>query len=218
MITVKQIEKAIGLTAFEWAGNCYAVAKAVLDTNVVLEGTLRYGHYLGDVHPLSRFWDITCAAGFVRHGWIERPDGSIVDPTRWVFECVSPYVYVGINDCYDAGGNIFRMVSQKPAPNWRRKKGERINLDLPWTAKCFVHALLKDYSGSYSHEQGRWLANLSLYTLSPFAKEIFTALKDVGMIACIPIDNQDIVFGKNERKLIKSQQLCQNSTKEKKKS
>lgn len=34
-------------------------------------------------------------AGFCRHGWVELEDGCVLDPTRWVFEHVEPYIYVG---------------------------------------------------------------------------------------------------------------------------
>ena len=40
--------------------------------------------------------------GFPLHTWIKCADGTIIDPTRWVFEGVLPYVYKGSNDHYKA--------------------------------------------------------------------------------------------------------------------
>ena len=37
------------------------------------------------------------------HTWIEKLDGTVVDPTRWVFEGVWPYIYEGPRDWYDKG-------------------------------------------------------------------------------------------------------------------
>lgn len=35
------------------------------------------------------------------HVWIETPKGLVIDPTRWVFEGVWPYLYRGPRDHYD---------------------------------------------------------------------------------------------------------------------
>ena len=38
---------------------------------------------------------------FVPHGWIVTNEDEVVDPTRWVFENVEPYIFVGIDDHAD---------------------------------------------------------------------------------------------------------------------
>ena len=42
------------------------------------------------------------AQGRPVHVWIELPDGTVLDPTRWTFEGVWPYVYQGPADFYGA--------------------------------------------------------------------------------------------------------------------
>lgn len=49
---------------------------------------------------LKKQWR-TDAKGHVVHTWVEMPDGSIIDPTRWVFEGSWPYTYRGVADFYD---------------------------------------------------------------------------------------------------------------------
>lgn len=80
-----------------------------------VQGEVRYGNWMGPIHP-----DCPEFGGrpFAHHGWVEKADGSIVDPTRWVFEHVKPYIYEGPNDHYDAGGNEIREArigSRPPA-------------------------------------------------------------------------------------------------------
>lgn len=97
-LTAQAVADAIQVPLHEWPGNCYAIACAVLKSGMV-RGRATYGHYYGYISPLSipfggRKWS--------RHGWITRRK-TIVDPTRWVFEAVKPYIYVGpVNDAdYD---------------------------------------------------------------------------------------------------------------------
>jgi len=100
-LTVADVENAIGVPVKDWSGQCYAVACAILRAKL-LKGRPAYGHWIGDVHPKSPFYERT-RVPFQRHGWIvveergphaERP-GLIVDPTRWVFEAKEPYIFVG---------------------------------------------------------------------------------------------------------------------------
>lgn len=104
MITlIPQIEYLIGLTTEEWKGNCYAVAVACVDAGVV-EGEAEYGIWEGPIAPGSFFEGRPLA----RHGWVRLPDGQIWDPTRWVFENVEPYIYVGSDEFYDFGATRLR--------------------------------------------------------------------------------------------------------------
>jgi len=57
-------------------------------------GRARHGHWTGDVAYGSHF-DRRAQLPFIAHGWIQLDDGRVLDPTRWVFENVAPYLYVG---------------------------------------------------------------------------------------------------------------------------
>jgi len=184
----EKLAKAIDWPVAEWPGNCYGVAAAIVKAGLV-EGVAVYGHWLGPVHPDGYFGDRT-GLPVVQHGWILSPEGEIIDPTRWVFENVQPYIYVGRNDAaYDEGGNAVRewLLSPCPAPTGERK----FTLTLGPTVLRKVQKLLGDQSTSFTNEQVFWLANLPYDRLRPFAPEIYAAFKEHEHIeAYIPIDNR----------------------------
>lgn len=91
--TLEQCEKAIGEKAEAWVARCYEISCAIVAAGLV-DGEAVYGHWLGDVAPGSHFADRGRMA-FIQHGWILLKDGRVLDPTRWVFENVAPYLYVG---------------------------------------------------------------------------------------------------------------------------
>ena len=83
-----------------YAGRCDAAVEDLLDNGV--EGQRRDGVWTGPragwgfKHTRWR----TDAHGFPVHVWIERAGGTVIDPTRWVFEGVWPYLYEGPADHY----------------------------------------------------------------------------------------------------------------------
>ena len=81
------------------AGRCDIAVEALL---LRVSGIRRDGVWLGG-HAMwgfgYRYWRCDAQRHPI-HVWIERPDGTIVDPTRWVFEGVWPYVYEGPADLY----------------------------------------------------------------------------------------------------------------------
>lgn len=91
--TLAECEKAIGEKAQAWVARCYEISCAIVKAGLV-DGDAVYGHWIGPVSPKSHF---ARARGlpFVPHGWILLKDGRVLDPTRWVFENVEPYLYVG---------------------------------------------------------------------------------------------------------------------------
>ena len=112
LLDVSRIAERIGMDFSDWPGNCYAVACQMLKCKMV-KGRPAYGNYHGPVAPSSMFF----GKKVVRHGWIERADGMIVDPTRWVFEGVEPYIYEGLPSMeYDEGANLLRARFARPAP------------------------------------------------------------------------------------------------------
>ncbi|MFI5222680.1 MAG: hypothetical protein ACHQX3_00295 [Nitrospirales bacterium] len=187
MLSIQAVVEAIQIPLDSWPGNCYTIAAAMHRADLVPGGLLRYGHYLGPVAAASIFH----GRPLVPHGWIEAPDGSIVDPTRFVFEAREPYIYKGPNNQqYDAGGNVFRKQNEGEAP---QPSGQEITLlvELPPRIK----ALLRNEGPNYTFSQLFWLANLSLFTLADDALDVYLALIDVDLAALIPIDNRRIVLG-----------------------
>lgn len=89
-LTVADVEKAIGVPATRWEGNCYSIATKIVEAGLV-GGAAVYGHYTG---PISRhgYWKDRVNNSIVRHGWILLKDGRILDPTRWSFEAKDPYL------------------------------------------------------------------------------------------------------------------------------
>lgn len=185
MIKVSEAVKKIGIPVKEWDGACYAIACTFVRCGVV-KGKPAYGHWRGPISPKSSFAG-RGALGFVHHGWIELPNQKICDPTRWVFEAVKPYIYVGYNDYYDAGGNVFReeIMEQPPAFNPTEKV---VSFPSITTAVSFLG------SPPYCFGQLFWLANLPLPYLGEDAKKIYTALKNASFGALVPIDNYRMVM------------------------
>lgn len=92
--TLAECETAIGEPANAWAGRCYEISCKIVKAGLIDGGEAVYGHWVGPVHPESRFANRR-GLPFVLHGWIQLEDGCVIDPTRWVFEHVEPYLYVG---------------------------------------------------------------------------------------------------------------------------
>jgi hypothetical protein len=92
--TLHEAVIALGSPPETWVGNCYAIAYQLVEAGLV-EGRAVYGHYLGPIAKDSFFSEKGLAVGFVPHGWVLMGDGRVLDPTRWVFENVEPYIYVG---------------------------------------------------------------------------------------------------------------------------
>lgn len=97
------IADTISWPADKWKGNCYAVATAIHKAGLI-DGKVEYGFWLGPIAEGSHFEN----RPLTRHGWVRLPDKTIYDPTRWVFENVAPYIYVGEDDHYDPAMRSFR--------------------------------------------------------------------------------------------------------------
>jgi hypothetical protein len=197
--TLAECEQALGEPASTWTARCHEIASALVRAGVV-DGRSVYGHYLGQVAAESRFarqarW------GFVPHGWISLPDGRVLDPTRWTFECVEPYLYLsptateaGARE-YDEGGNRLRVQMLEPPPAFDAA-GKAFVLDLDGETRRYVHDFLLDGSPGVSLRQLVWLANLPLQLLADHARPLFHAIEQVGHGAFIPTDNRERVTGK----------------------
>lgn len=197
-VSPKQIAEKIGIPDFEdWKGNCYGLACSFVEDEIV-EGKAVYGHWLGPIAETSFFAERRYMP-FVQHGWVRMADDKIVDPTRWVFEDVKPYIYEGYDDeeYYDEGGNKWRESRHglPPEPNAKERS---IKYTLTGEAKLFVFDLLglHKMTATIKFNQIFWLANCSPTTLGCYCKEIYEWLISVGQSSLIPIDNRIMVLGR----------------------
>jgi hypothetical protein len=191
-LKAEDVADAIDIPLSEWPGNCYGIACAILKAGLV-EGRAVYGHFLGTSAPGSIFY----GKPLVHHGWIETPDGKIVDPTRWVFECAQPYLFVSPTretKDYDEGGNVYRLKTEKPAPAFNPK--EQL-FSLSAEAVPMINGMLKrpNADNQVCISEMFWLANLSLYTLSDMAKPLYEELERLDMLSLVPVDNKWKIMG-----------------------
>ena len=200
-VSVKQAERVLGEPATEWAKCCFEIAAAFVERGLV-DGVAVYGHWVGPVSEASVFRNASHEAlGFVRHGWVVLPDGQVCDPTRWVFEAVEPYVYVGPADHYDEGGNNWRARTESAQPPPFDEDDEVLELDqrvLPDSkAWSFVEKLLDLYEapepGQITLSQLHWLAHRDPRQFGGHARALYAAIDKLGHGALIPIDNKRMV-------------------------
>jgi len=209
-LTIEQVSKAIDWHPDGWEGNCYAVACQILKAGLV-KGRAVYGAWYGGINK-SGYWAHRAGTPFVRHGWIELPDGRILDPTRWSFEAVEPYIWIGPGDSreYDEGNNTLaeRMLPRNPWPEPDGSKTYRFEL-LAEIVRDVEHygAELTDEEIDgldYRHidcdltgPQVLWLANfpLTLYGNRDHAREVYTQIAEHGFQAYVPMDNWKAVMG-----------------------
>src|SRR5262245_61976041 len=103
---VYKIAEAINTALSDWPGSCHRICKRMLEAELLPEGaklvsgrwlgTKFYGKYRDEILAWSED-----GVSSRRHTWIELADGTVVDPTRYVFEGAKPYIYVGVKDEYE---------------------------------------------------------------------------------------------------------------------
>jgi hypothetical protein len=194
LFTLQEAEAVCG-PAKTWKFRCFEIASKIVAAKLV-SGRAVYGHYLGPIARKSPFkqW---IGLPFVRHGWIRRRNGEIVDPTLWVFLAEKPHIFVGERKMwghlYNEGGQNFRKAISGPYPDpWQPNgKGRPIHrLRLP---KVFAAEF--DISDEVSDMQACWIANLPISAFGPYAERIYASLRRHGCKAFIPIDNWRAVMG-----------------------
>lgn len=186
-LDAEKVAERIGVSLSDWPGNCYAIACKMVKSKMV-KGRPAYGNYHGPIDPESRFARKT----IVRHGWIERPDGMIVDPTRWVFECVEPYIYVGLPSMeYDEGANLLRARFARPAPMFDPNK--QVIAIPEGEARELMCGLLgmSEVRPAINTEQAFWLGNMTIQALGNHAKLVYQTLEAMGLKVFVPIDNYE---------------------------
>lgn len=187
-LNIQEIEVQIDIPIDVWEGNCHGIASAIVKSGMI-DGRVERGHWLGDVSAGSTFYKRT----IIPHSWIRASDGSIIDPTRWCFEQVEPYIYIGKDeDSYDVGGNQLRMAIMNPLPEFN-PNGKRVDLKLKEPCRTFVFALLNN-PPFITINQLFWLGNLSPDSFDGHVKEVYEAIEKSGNIAIIPIDNCNTIL------------------------
>ncbi len=115
-MTPAQIARIIDLPLAEWPGRCNVVALLMLEAGLAC-GDMIGGRYHGVVAPGTLFStrDPRCGIG---HVWIELTDGRHLDPTRWAFEGVAPYLWCGAPTDYEPRRRVkvAPKVTEAPVP------------------------------------------------------------------------------------------------------
>ncbi len=195
-LTLVEAELIAGSPATSWMGRCAQISSLLADA---YRGEAVYGHWTGPVADASPF-AYASRTGFAQHGWIEMPDGSVVDPTRFAFEMVAPYIYIGESDHYDRGGNVFRMAQLGEPPEAKPDGHGPVTLEVSPEAADLIFAITgwRDLT-ALSLTQVRWLAHISptVYGLD-LAREVFEAIDATVGRVWVPIDNWRWVMGEDD--------------------
>lgn len=192
-ISVGKCEKAIDINASDWPCRCHEIANLLLKHYPQkVQGHSRYGKYLGIIAEGSPFY----GERPVRHGWIARFRGGIIDPSRWVFENADPYIFVcgAKNPCvveYDVAGDKFKqsILGVKGIP---QHCGIKCPVEWPQSIKAWLRRLFA--TDKPCRDQVFWLANQPVGLLKPYHKVVYQALIAAGKGGWIPIDNQQVAF------------------------
>lgn len=188
---VSTLEAAIGIPAENWKGRCHEISSLMLKHyRPKIEAKLCYGMFVGNIastgyfggHPISR------------HGWLKAKDGMIIDPTRWVFEDVKPYIYYGFdNEEYDFGANEVRRSIRVPFPKLDKERSIPFS-ELPKA----VQAICKPYTKKQKVigiGQLLWMANLTPVELGKDIKKFYQYLIDTNRGGFVPCDNMKDIMG-----------------------
>jgi hypothetical protein len=181
-LTIEDLEKAIDLPSDKWHGKCTLVAHAA---QKIVGGHDVYGDYLGPIDP-DGYWGHR--RGFSNHhGWVLLDDDRILDPTRWSFENIEPYIYLEHNKKdYDEGSNRMRsqLMGQCPPP-----EGKKANLKFAPSAKMLFEKLTGTSPEELTVNQIHWVANIPYEQLDFAMHSVYQTIINSNMSAFIPIDN-----------------------------
>lgn len=184
----------MGIPLDFWPGQCFGIASAFVDAGLVA-GHAVYGHFLGRVSKQSVPFGSRSGLPFQAHGWVILPDGRIFDPTRWVFEAVAPYLFIGPanNPEYDEGGNKFRTMMRGPAIA-EPMAVRTFNIPLAGEAAAFAR-LAFGHDSPFGINEARWLAHTAPNEAGLAIAGIYEACQAAGLGALIPLDNRRAVLG-----------------------
>ncbi len=195
--SAEAIAEAIGIPFADWEGNCFTIARVIVEAKLIA-GKAVYGTYRGPISE-NGYWASRAGIAFVHHGWIRSPDGMIVDPTRWSFEAVKPYIFYSSSDCddYDLYGMKLRRSRMEPCPS-KTSTEQLKKFKFSEGAAAVISSLVGEDQTIVtvlSVSQIYWLANLDPTLLGQSALEIYEALDKSGYRGFIPIDSDQFVRG-----------------------
>jgi len=160
----------------------------------LLQGRFAYGHYRGRISARSIFKDRR-GLGFTHHAWIILADGTVCDPTRWVFTKSVPAIHFGPaaedgNIIYDEGGQILvALMAEAKRPE--RPEGQRVRFDgIKSPLRPHICDLLDvaRIGQSIRMNQLFWLCNLPPSWFGPHVLEFYGWVQKRGFLAFVPID------------------------------
>lgn len=189
------VADAIQCPLAKWPGQCFAIASQLVKA-YRLKGTAVYGMFVGKIDLKSHFGHRQ--HGLTQHGWIRMKSGVLVDPTRWVFEAVKPYIFVTTDtnhSDYDEGANTALEIAQVARQNSGLvKKGN--DIAIPKGLQVVVSKLLNDSARTgISASEAFAVANTPLKQLGSNAKAVYAWLAKANLKALIPIDNRKRILG-----------------------
>lgn len=181
-LTIEDIEQSVGNPTSDWHGACTLIAHHAWK---LVGGHEIYGKYQGRVDK-DGYWGGRRTLPN-NHGWVLLDDGRILDPTRWSFENVEPYIYIGSGGDYDEGGNNMRAAFRQPCPS--AENGRPANMkEVVASAPLFEHLTDTPFD-EMTCEQAVWVANAPYEELDFAVASIYETLIANKMGAFIPIDN-----------------------------
>lgn len=180
-LTIERLEKESGLFAGDWHGRCTTLAHHAAK---LVGGHEVYGAYHGPVDACGYWKDRL----FQRHGWVLLDDGRILDPTRWSFENVDPYIYVGDAADYDEGAQDVRKMFRSACPDTH---GREIKFSIPHEAAVAIEMLTGMPLEKITFDQIFWVANTPYDELveSGSVGAVYDLLIQNKLAALVPIDN-----------------------------
>jgi hypothetical protein len=190
-ISAEAVARKIGMSLDQWEGNCAGVACLLLEHNIgaLPEGTVDvHGMWLGPISNRSTHFGGRTAS---QHHWLVLPDGWIIDPTRWCFEGVRPYIFYGMDedDYYDEGANRFNEIMRGEYRAFPDYSTDGVVIDFG-EATDLVSRLVGIPFDLWDFPRAAWLANMSYDRLDGKAKIIYDALTAADFEALIPYDNR----------------------------
>lgn len=182
----EELAAAIDIPLGKWPGNCHGVACAVRDLVPVEGMRLARGHWLGDVSRRS----VYRSGGPVQHSWLLAEDGRILDPTRWAITSPEkPFIYLGVNDCYDEGGRVLAARIQPFFPGARNPWREIVDAMETGLKDELASALRADLGNPAAIAARLEDSVKSDPDQVPAVAAVFTIMERAGRKAAIPIDS-----------------------------
>jgi len=191
--TIRALEQHLDLTTDRWPGRCATIATGLAE---MTGGTAVRGHYYGPVSNFCVIPSFVMRSGQtgmpINHEWVSYKDGSMSDPTYWVFGHCTPFLRLQRKapHFYDRAGERLRREMMGRPPG--QQDGEKaFLLTIQTDVMLFLATLLGRATPSNLLSLGElvWLANLPQDMLSPYNKAVYNAIDAAGQRAFIPLDS-----------------------------